>query len=382
MDARQTGPTETGTLYASPRDARDRIELEPEAGDAPSRLRVSRKELISFTTTLATFQRSGVPLMKALDGIAVSSGEGAIASVVEDLSAAIGRGLPFSATLARHPRVFDKFYVSMVEVGEATGHLDQVLTRLAEHIEREADLSAQIKGAAAYPVFSLIMCLAIIAFILVFVVPNFVKVFEDQGVELPMPTQVVIFGSDLILNHFLLVAVVSIALPVSYLLVRNVPVVRRSIDTVKLHLPVTGRLHHKMTLARFSTNLQLLNDSGVPILASLALIRDSVGNVVFSSILRGMSESISRGGTVAAYIEAEEYFPPIFHQLATAGEASGQLGFVFGEIGRFYDKEVQRAVKVMISLMDPMMIVFMGISIGGIIIALFLPMFEMVGSFK
>lgn len=340
--------------------------------------RISRRELLVFTTGLATLQKAGIPLLQGLRGMAESSTSERFGDKIEDLAASIEGGASLSRALSRHPDAFDPFFVNMVSVGEASGRLDEVLERLAETIEREDELSSQLKAASAYPVLSLLLCMSIITFILLVIVPRFMRTFIDSDIPIPLPTQVVLAASQFLQNNVLLIVVVLLLLPIGFGFLKQVPEIRYVIDVVKLKLPLVGALHKKVLITRFSRGLQLLTDAGLPFLQSLHLVRNASGNVVLADIVDEMSSFVANGGTISEFILAEPFFPPMVHQLASAGESSGKLSFTLKELSRFYDKQVQRNIKVLIALMEPCMIALMGVLVGGIIISLFLPMFSLV----
>ncbi len=351
-----------------------------QAGSASS-FRIARRDLLSFVTGLASLQRAGVPLLTALHGLEESTPSRTFYQVLREISRAIEEGVSFSEALSRHPASFDPFFVNMVAVGETTGKLDQALERLAEHIEREEDLSSQLRGAAAYPLFSLFISLSIIAFILTVVVPRFMKTFLKAGVPVPVPTRIVLDLSQFVQENFVLIILGLFAAPMILKALKAVPAIRQIADRIKLYFPLAGGLHHKVVLIRFTRSLQILIDSGIPLLEALELVEGVVGNVVFQRCIAEMADSLAHGGKIADFIKDHQLFPAMVHQLMAAGESSGNLGSMLGEMSRFYDKETQRTLKILISLMEPAMIVVLGLVVGGIIIALFLPVFSMVQGF-
>lgn len=345
----------------------------------PFTRKVSRKDLVSFTTGLATLQRSGIPLLEALEGLELSCPSEPFQEAIREILHSVEKGAPLAESLGEHDWIFDDFYQSMVAVGERTGKLDQVLERLAEKIELEDDLASQLRGAAAYPVFSLVVALAVITFILVKIVPNFVTTFDDSGIPLPAPTVAVIQVSQLIQDHFLTIAGALFLLPLLYRAALTEPGIRNLVDRLKLNLPILGPVTRLVILNRFARSLQILTESGIPILDSLELLRQSVSNQSFRNLLDEMSDDLARGGKIADFIlEHDEMFPPMFHQLISAGEKSGHLSQSLSELARFFDTQLRRKLKMLVSLVEPAMILVMALSVGGIIISLFLPMFDLV----
>ncbi len=345
----------------------------------PFSKKIPKKDLVSFTTGLATLQRSGIPLLEALEGLMISCPSEKFKESIDEIIHSVERGETLAESLGEHDWIFDGFYQSMVAVGEKTGKLDQVLERLAEKIEREDDLAAQLRGAAAYPVFSLVVAAAVISFILVKIVPTFVTTFEDSGTALPAPTVAVITASNFLQEQFLLIIGAMFGIPFIYKWLLKNQNIRLVVDSVKLNLPMMGGLSKLVILNRFSKSLQILTDSGVPILDSLELLKNAISNEHFKTLIDEMSDDLSRGGRIADFIlEHDEIFPPMYYQLISAGEKSGNLGLSLQELARYFDVQLQRKLKVLVSLVEPAMILFMAVSVGGIIISLFLPMFDLV----
>ena len=287
-----------------------------------------------------------------------------------------------SAALAKHPKAFNLLYVAMVRAGEAGGVLDSVLQRLAMTIEKQVELRRKVKSAMTYPaVVSLLVALLVTAMLL-FVIPMFQNIYKSLGGTLPVPTQILINVSNVVRNFWFIVFAAEIGAVFLFRWWINSEEGRKRWDTLKLKAPIFGGLARKTALARFGRTLSALVRSGVPILESLDIVAETAGNWVVSEAVRDTQQQVKRGEPLSKRLEEHPVFPPMVVQMMTVGEETGALDEMLDKIADFYDQEVEATVNALTSLIEPILIVIMGIVIGGMIIALYLPMFDVIKLIK
>jgi type IV pilus assembly protein PilC len=279
--------------------------------------------------------------------------------------------------MARFPKVFSEIYVSMVRAGEASGQLDEILTRLAEYLESSAALKREIKSAMTYPVVSLVMVMAITAFLMMVIVPKFKSIFDGIGVELPGFTVTVMTISSFMQHNALGVFVGAIVAWIACSMWKKTRTGRAFFDQIIMRLPVFGKLFQKVALSRFSRTFSTLIKSGVPILASLEIVADTAGNSIVSKAVNESLVSVRSGETLAEPLSRHWIFPPMVTRMIGIGERSGALESLLEKIAEFYDQQVEAEVKSLTSLIEPLMIGFMGLLVGGIVMAVFLPILKL-----
>jgi len=340
--------------------------------------KVKPKVLMTFTRQLATLVDSGLPLLRGLRVLEKQERNGPLKRILGELALSIEGGSTFSEGLAQHPKVFNRLFVNMVKAGELGGVLEVVLKRLAEFSEKAQKIKAKVKAALFYPVAVLIVAVGILTLLMVMVVPKFKEVFAGMGVKMPGFTLFVLACSDAIRFHILPVLGMLAVFVVLFLLAIRTKVGRLLWDKFKLKMPVMGPVISKVAIARFTRTLGTLVSSGVPILQSLTIVKETAGNVVISNAIAGVHESVKEGETITAPLESSGVFPPMVVSMVDVGEQTGALPEMLLRISDNYDEEVDNAVASMTSLLEPIMIVFLAVVVGSIVIAMFLPLIAMI----
>ncbi|UCC66788.1 MAG: type II secretion system F family protein [Deltaproteobacteria bacterium] len=343
--------------------------------------RVKKKSLAIFTRQLATMIDAGLPLVQSLDILAQQEQNETFQGVIKGIKEHVEGGTTFAAALKKYPKVFDNLYINLVIAGEEAGTLDVVLNRLATHIEKMEVLKQKIKSALVYPAMITGVAVVVTIVLLVFVIPVFEKLFAGTGMSLPLPTQIVISVSrySKAFMPFLILFLVILAF-----VMRNyyrTETGRLNIDKLVLKLPIFGELIRKVSIARFARTLATLVTSGVPILESLNIVAGASGNkVVEKAILEGRA-SISEGQTISEPLAQSGVFPIMVTQMISVGEATGSLELMLNKIADFFEEEVDTAVATLSSMLEPMLMIFLGVTIGGLVIAMYLPIFKMASAF-
>lgn len=337
---------------------------------------INGKILTVFTRQLATLIDAGLPLLRALNTLIRQEKNAVLRNAMTNMATAVESGGTFSEALAQHPGIFTKLYVNMVKAGELGGVLEIVLTRLAEFQEKSEKIKGKVVSAMVYPIVVLLIAVAIMAFLLVFIVPKFQQIFADMlgGKPLPGLTQFVIAISNAFKENFILIGVGIVILIVAYKLFAKTPFGALFIDRFKLQAPLLGDLVRKSAISRFSRTLGTLVSSGVPILQALNITKETAGNIVIANSISKVHDSVKEGETIVTPLEASGVFPPMVISMIQVGEETGQLPDMLIKIADVYDEEVDNSVAGLTSLLEPIMIVFLAVIVGTIVIALFLPL--------
>lgn len=345
--------------------------------------KIKPKTLMIFTRQLATLIDAGLPLLRSLNVLAKQEPNPVLKSTINSLADSVQGGATFSEALAQHPRIFNKLYVNMVKAGELGGVLELVLTRLAEYQEKAQKLYNKVKSAMTYPLVVLFLALGIMTFLMLVMVPKFQKMFVDMNVEMPAFSQLVFGVSEFLMDNPLILpnavwamAVVAVLIFV-YVSWGKTSAGRAIIDTWKLRIPVFGNLVRQSSIARFTRTLGTLVSSGVPILQALNITRETAGNIVIANAIGKVHDSVKEGEAIITPMIASKVFPPMMVSMVDVGEETGQLPEMLLKVSDVYDDEVDNSVSAMTSLMEPLMIVFLALIVGSIVIALFLPMVEL-----
>ena len=339
--------------------------------------KVKEKEVVIFARIFATMINAGLPLIQCLDLLAQQEQNKTFAQIITAIKEDIEGGSTLSDALRKYPNIFDNLFVNLVAAGESGGILDVVLQRLSSYMEKAMKLKSKVKGAMTYPASVLVISIAVVALLLVKVIPTFQKMFEGFGGELPGPTQFLITLSAYAQKYFL-VAIIALAVAV-YAFRRYYKTEKGTllIDDLILKSPVFGPLLKKVAVARFTRTMSTMMTSGVPILEGLAIVSKTAGNKIVENALIRVRKSISEGKTIAEPLLETGIFPPMVVQMIAVGEATGALDAMLSKIADFYDDEVDAAVDAMTALLEPFMMVFLGGVVGGMIIAMYLPIFKM-----
>ena len=340
---------------------------------------IKKQDISRFTRQFATMIGSGLPMIQCLEILASQVESVELRKVINKVKEAVQGGTTLADALSRHPKVFDQLYVNMVEAGEMGGALDVILVRLAVYREKADGLIRKVRGAMMYPIVISVVATGVTIAMLTFVVPTFAKMFEGLGSELPAPTQIVLQISGFLQNQYYIILGAIAILIIAYRFYSKTPDGRLNIDRVFLNFPVLGTLLRKSAISRFSRTLSTLLSSGVSILEALEITAKTAGNRVVHDAIKKSVVSIAEGDTITAPLKETGVFPPMVTQMISVGEKTGGLDEMLSKIADFYDEEVDAAVTALTSIIEPVVIVLMGIIIGGILIAMYLPMFDIIG---
>lgn len=341
---------------------------------------IKMRDIVILTRQFATMINSGLPLVQSLDILAKQSENKALSKVIEDVTYDVEAGNTLADALRKHPKVFSDLYVNMVAAGEAGGILDVILLRLATFLEKNDALVRKIKGAMIYPGVIFTVAIAAVAVLLIFVIPTFQSMFEGAGIPLPGPTLFVIFLSQLLQSYWYVFLGAIAAIIFGFRQVYRTDGGQLAIDSAMLKLPIFGDLLRKSAVARFTRTLGTLVASGVSILDGLEITARTAGNRVIHDAIMSSRASIAGGETIAEPLRQSGAFPPMVVQMINVGEQTGGLDEMLTKIADFYDDEVDAAVEALLSAMEPLMIVFLGTIVGGMIVAMYLPIFDMIGA--
>lgn len=335
------------------------------------------QDVARFTRQFSAMTSSGLPLVQCLDILAGQTENKILAQTIEQVSMDIQGGSNLADAFKKHPRIFNNLYCNMVAAGEASGNLDGILGRLAEYQEQAEALRRKIKGALSYPLIVTCIAGAVTWVMLTFVVPTFAQMFMDLGGTLPLPTRIVMGISAFVRNYFVLMVILLAGAVVGFAYYYRTKQGRLVVDTIRLHLPVFGDLERKSSISRFSQTLATLLTSGITILDALAITARIAGNKVLENGLLRTLERVSGGLTIAEPLKETGVFPPMVIHMISVGERTGDLAGMLAKISEFYQEEVNAAVEAMTAVLEPIMIVFLGVVVGGILMAMYLPMFDM-----
>jgi type IV pilus assembly protein PilC len=339
--------------------------------------KVTNKDLVVFTRQFSTMIDAGLPLVQGLTILAEQSENPTFKAILKEITKDVEGGSTLAEAMKKHPKIFDSLFVNLVAAGEVGGILDTILRRLAQFIEKAEKLKGQIKGAMTYPIVVMAIAILVIAVILVFVIPVFEDMFKSFGSALPTPTQIVVNMSRFLKGNIHWVIIALGALIYAFKRYRNTASGRKQTDTLFLKLPIFGNLLKKTAVARFTRTLGTMISSGVPILDALEIVAKTAGNMVIEEIIYEVRGSIAEGQTIAEPLSENDIFPGMVIQMIAVGEATGALDSMLEKIADFYDEEVDAAVAALTSMLEPLLMLFLGGSIGGLVIAMYLPIFGM-----
>ena len=342
--------------------------------------KISMRDVVIFTRQFSTMINAGLPLVQALDILAKQSENKALKDVTRAVVFDVESGHTVADALKKHPKAFSDLYVNMVAAGEAGGILDTILMRLATFMEKNDALVRKVKGAMIYPGVITTVAAAAIVILLVFVIPTFEKMFASVGMALPLPTRVVIGASQFLQNYWWAVIIAVVAAGFSLKKYYATPDGKLAIDKMLLKAPVLGDVLRKSAVSRFTRTLGTLIGSGVSILDGLEITAKTAGNRVIQDAIMESRASIAGGETISAPLQKSQVFPPMVISMIAVGEQTGGLDEMLSKIADFYDEEVDAAVSGLLALMEPVMIVFLGVVVGGMVVAMYLPIFDMINA--
>ncbi len=359
------------TVKEKPKDLLENIKL--------FKPKVTGKDIVIFTRQLSTMIDAGLPLVQCLQILGKQQSNSTFKQVITNIQTDVESGTTLADSMRKHPKVFDGLYANMIEAGELGGILDTILSRLAAFKEKSMALQKKIKGAMTYPVICLAISILILMVILIFVIPVFVEMFASLDSKLPTITQIVVDMSDFVKNNFLFVGMFFVLLSYAIKKIYSTEKGRYKIDNMILWSPVVGQLVRKVAVSKFTRTLSTLLQSGVPILDSLQVVARTSGNKVIERAVLRVAESIAEGRPIAEPLEESGVFPNMVVQMISVGESVGALDTMLEKIADFYDEEVDQAVENLTAMIEPFMMVFLGGMIGGIVVAMYLPIFQMAG---
>ena len=362
------------------RDGFQVMELEEDLGEGLGPLlggRVGKQEIIYATSQLAIMVDTGITLSSALEGIVEQEKNLTLRKVLSELKDAVESGEDFSNALARHPKLFDKTYISLVKASEATGSLGAMLDRIAGYLRKEVETRGKIRAAMAYPTVMMVLAIGVTIFLLTYILPKFTPLFKSKGTDLPKPTLWMMAISDAMLGYWYVWVAGLVALVVGYLFAKRTESGRRLFDLVKIHLPILGPMFRKVTLSRSIRTLGTMLASGVSMLDAVRLCGEVSGNYHYEKVWEDVREQLTTGKRICEVLSGNPLFPPMLVQMIAAGEETGKLDYVLERVSGYYDHEVETALKTATSLIEPIMIAMMGAIVGGIGLALLLPIFSL-----
>ena len=341
---------------------------------------VKQRDVILFARQFSTMIDAGLPIIQCLDILYSQQANATFKRMLKEIKESVEGGATLAEALKKFPKQFDNLFVNMIAAGEAGGILDAILRRLAAYMEKAAKLKAQVKGAMTYPIVTLIIAVLVLAVILVFVIPVFEEMFADFGGELPMPTKIVVAMSDMVKSKIIYIVVGLVLFIIAFKKFYGTEKGREFADKMILKVPVFGDLLRKVAVAKFTRTMGTMLSSGVAILEALDIVAKTAGNKTVEKAVYNVRKGISEGRTMADPLAQSGVFPSMVCQMISVGESTGALDAMLEKIADFYDEEVDQAVENLTALIEPFMLVFLGVTIGGLVIAMYLPIFKMAGA--
>ena len=338
---------------------------------------VALADLVMFTRQLATMIDAGLAMVQCLQALADQTSNKVMRDVIRDVCTRVEGGDNFSSALHKHPKVFDRLYVCMVDAGEKGGLLAEILARLATYLENTARLRKKVKSAMMYPTAVTVIAIGITTFLLLKVVPVFAEIFSGFGAKLPAPTQFLIDLSNVVKKYFVVIILAAGGLVYGWIAYVKTKRGREFWDRTRIKLPIFGHIAHKICVARFSRTLASLIRSGVPILEVLNIVANTCGNVIMEKAIRVAMGDIEKGEGISAALSKHPIFPVMIIRMMTAGEQTGKIDAMLERVADFLDEEIETTLAGLTSLIEPLLIVFLGVIIGGMVVAMFLPIFKM-----
>jgi type IV pilus assembly protein PilC len=342
--------------------------------------KVKEKDIILFARQFSTMIDAGLPIIQCLEILFTQQGNKTFKRMIKEIKEQVEGGATLAEALKRFPKHFDSLFVNMIAAGEAGGILDAILRRLAAYMEKAAKLKSQVKGAMTYPIVTLIIAIVVLGIILVFVIPVFEEMFADFGGELPLPTQIVVTASDIVKSKIVYIIIGLIILGFTLRRFYATEKGQDMADDLVLKIPVFGELLRKVAVAKFTRTMGTMLASGVAILEALDIVAKTAGNRTVERAIYDVRSGIAEGRTMADPLAESGVFPAMVCQMISVGESTGALDAMLEKIADFYDEEVDQAVDNLTSLIEPFMLVFLGVTIGGLVVAMYLPIFKMAGA--
>lgn len=342
---------------------------------------VSNKDIVMLSRQLSTLFEAQIPIIEALKTLAAEAGRGALRDALTTILDDVSGGLSLSQALSKHPNIFSTFYIGLIKSGEESGKLQEVFTYLADYLERSYYLFTKARNAMIYPAFILTAFIGVIIVMLVVVIPRLTDIFKETGQEVPLYTQIVIIASDFLRNWGLALIFVIVGGSVALWHWSRTEGGREYFHRLQLHLPIFGPLYRKLYMARFADNLHTLIAGGIPILRSLSISGEVVGNRIYQKAINDAIEAVKSGNSISSAFERSMEVPPLVTQMIRIGESSGRLDFILASIARFYQREVDSAFENLVALIEPALIIFLGAGVGVLVASVLVPLYNLVGSF-
>jgi type IV pilus assembly protein PilC len=339
--------------------------------------KIKLEELAIFTQQLSSMLGAGLPLVSAMEALQEQTSNLVFQVILRLVRIDVSGGTPFSEACAKYPNAFPKLFVSMVRAGEASGNLGDILEKTAKYFEESVKLNKKVKSALTYPVTVILFAIVLVNVLLIFVIPVFAEMFTSFGSELPAPTQFLIDLSDFLKNYIIFIILGAVALFKGLGKFFTTPRGREVKDFLLVRIPIFGELVRKVSLSRFCRTFSILMKSGVPILQSLEIVASGANNVYIERACMDISRTVSQGGQISEVLAVTPYFPSMIKHMTQAGEQTGDIDSMMVKISDFYDVEIENTVSALTSLLEPLLIVVLGVIIGGIVMAMFLPIFKM-----
>jgi len=340
--------------------------------------RVKLKGIAIFCRQFATMVNSGLPILRALSILGDQTESKELAKVLIAVRTDVEQGSSLSNAMAKHPKAFNNLFVSMIKAGETGGVLDDVLLNLADQIEEEVELRRKIKSAMTYPVVVVCLVVLIMAAMLLFIVPQFESIYANLGGTLPLPTKILLAASRAVRTYWYVVLLGAVGANFALRRYKKTEAGRARIDALKIRVPVFGPLFHKVALARFSSTFGMLLHAGVPILQALDIVKDTVNNKVISRAVDDVKGSVREGESIAKPLSKHKVFPPMVVQMMAVGEETGGVDTMLEKVAQFYNSEVSASVDALTSLIEPLLIAIIGGAVGAAVVALYMPMFNII----
>ncbi len=344
--------------------------------------KVKEKDIILFARQFSTMIDAGLPIIQCLEILHTQQNNKTFKRMIKEIKEKVESGATLAEALKQFPKHFDDLFVNMIAAGEAGGILDAILRRLAAYMEKAAKLKSQVKGAMTYPIVTLIIAIIVLAVILVFVIPVFEEMFADFGGELPLPTQIVVTASEIAKSKIVYIIIGLIIFSIAFKKAYATEKGQDMVDDLVLKIPVFGELLRKVAVAKFTRTMGTMLASGVAILEALDIVAKTAGNRTIEKAVYDVRSGIAEGRTMADPLQESGVFPAMVCQMIGVGESTGALDAMLEKIADFYDEEVDQAVENMTALIEPFMLVFLGATIGGLVVAMYLPIFKMAGAIQ
>lgn len=381
------GKTSEGSLAAATRDEaharlrKDGFQVldlaEEEEGLDLLPKRIKQSDIIFLTSQLAVMVDTGITLSAAMESIAAQEENKTLKKVLLDLKTRVEGGEDFSSALSRHGKHFDKTYISLVKASEHTGTLGAMLENISEHLRKQYETRQKVLAAMAYPAIMLVLATGVTIFMLTYVLPKFTPLFNRKGIKLPIATKVLMVASEALLNYWYLWIIGIVALVIAYAVGRRTEAGRKFLDSVKLNLPILGTLNRKIIISRSMRTLGIMIGAGVSMLDAIRLASEVAGNIYYEQIWLHVLNQITQGKRVAESLAGNKLFPSTLVQMISSGEETGKLDVVLAKVSAYYDREVETSIKSATSLIEPILIVCMGVVVGSIAMGLLLPIFQL-----